>query len=189
MLNVPDLRSLSGREVLDLFGELEAPAMTDLKGEYAAITLAHPTPFFTQLSWLSLNTPVTGRWVGKAFDGGESGGDVGRGYNNFRRRGRVVQCYPMITTIAPSRFDGKPSFQLVYRGFHGLSGACNVLDEVRKVDEDRFLGIGTCGFTPRQRMIPQPFQLLGPRSPYKGDIGRPRAGFDLQEALVTHAKS
>jgi hypothetical protein len=59
-----------------------------------------------------------------------------------------------------------------------------MVDEIRRVGPGLYLGIGTAGFIRAQRMRPMPFELMGPQSPYAGDIGRARDGFDLQRELV-----
>ena len=124
-----------------------------------------------------------GYWIGKAFRG-EQVAEASQGYNYFRHWGRVVRRYPMLTTIAPSRYDGRPAFTLVYRAFHSACASINMVDEVRRVRPGLYLGIGTMGFSTKQRMMPGPFQLEGPQSPYVDDIGRRRAEFDLQQALT-----
>ena len=178
------LRTLSTGELLDLFKTLSAPALTDLDGEYTATLLNQPVPLMRQVSWLGTHNPVLGNWTAKAFNGGRGGdGLTGQGYNNFRTGDDDLQRYPMLTTIAPSRYDGEPAFQLVYRAFNSLCGAVNMVDEVRTVSPGLYLGIGTYGFTRGQRMVPQPFELAGPVAEYRGDIGTRRAGFDLATAL------
>jgi hypothetical protein len=83
----------------------------------------------------------------------------------------------MKTLIAPSRFDGRPAYQLVYRHFHSVCGSVRMVDEVRRVEPGVYLGIGTYGFTSAQRRISYPFLLQGPVAAYRGDIGRQRKGF------------
>ena len=79
--------------------------------------------------------------------------------------------------FAPSRFDGQPAYQLVYRHFESLCGDVNMVDEVRRVVPGLYLGIGTWGFSKGQRHIPLPFLLEGPVAPYLCDIGRIRKNF------------
>lgn len=165
-----DLTALSSRELLALFADLETPDLAELDGEYAARLLAQPAPLLKQAYWSVVHNPVVGDWLGKAFDGAPSGGDTGRGYNYFRQRGRVVRRYPMLTCIAPSRFDGKPAFQLVYRAFHSPCATVNMIDEVRRVEPGRYLGIGTACLAGRLRpgASPAPLSwsdLVSPASP------------------------
>ncbi len=51
----------------------------------------------------------------------------------------------MLMRIGPSFFDGKPSFQLVYCAFDHYAGDIHMLDEVRRLDDGRYLGIGRTG--------------------------------------------
>ena len=121
------------------------------------------------------------RWLCKDFRPVD--GETGRGYNSFLQGDRVVQRYPMLILLAPSRFDGQPAFQLVYRHYHSLCGLIHMVDEVRRLEPGRYLGIGTWGFSKRWRQIALPFLLEGPRAAYAGDIGRERSGFRLEDEV------
>lgn len=83
----------------------------------------------------------------------------------------------MQTLVAPSRYDGKPAYQLVYRAYHSLCGSMHMVDEVRRVAAGLYLGIGTWGFTDVQRQVGLPFMLAGPVAPYGADLGVVREGF------------
>lgn len=170
------LRQYSTAELLQLFSTLDAPPISEMDGEYAACLLAQPGWLATRLGQMGVNNPL-GSWLCKAFRPLDA--DNGRGYNSFRHRGRVILRYPMQTLVAPSRFDGGPAYQLVYRHFRSLCGDINMVDEVRRVTPGMYLGIGTWGFTRRQRHIPYPFLLEGPQAPYRGDIGRARQHFSI----------
>jgi len=58
-----------------------------------------------------------------------------------------------------------------------------MVDEVRQVGPDLYLGIGTWGFSDAQRRIPLPFVLRGPVAPYASDIGTHKKGFDARQAI------
>ena len=174
---VPDVDRLSAAELLELFRTLPAPTLAEMQGEYAARLLRQPT-LFTQLTGQGLlHAPLLPRWRAKAFRPVDAG--TGRGYNTFAAFGRILQRYPMHTLIAPSRFDGQPAFQLVYRHFRSLCGFIHMVDEVRRLGDGRYLGIGTWGFSGKQRQVALPFLLEGPVGPYRGDIGDERRGFDI----------
>jgi len=171
---------MSTVEVLALFQTLPAPDLAEMNGEYAAELLRHPTRLADWLSKISLShSPVDGRWLCKSFRPVD--GEQGRGYNTFRRFGRVRQAYPMLTLIAPSRYDGKPAYQLVYRAFRSLFGAVHMVDEVRVLRPGVYLGIGTWGFTKAQRHVAYPFLMQGPVAAYRGDIGTRTATTPAQE--------
>jgi hypothetical protein len=74
----------------------------------------------------------------------------------------------MKTKIAKSIYDGKDVFELDYTVYHSGAGFVNMIDEVRKVNDELYLGIGNWGYFRRQRLIPNFFALAGPRGPYVG---------------------
>lgn len=169
-----DLYRLSTSELLQLFSTLEAPTLQEMQGEYKAGLLKQPGLLARVSGWIAVANPLS-RWQCKAFRPVDD--NTGRGYNTFLQGGRIVQSYPMLTLLAPSRFDGQPAYQLVYRHFQSLCGDVNMVDEVRRVAPGLYLGIGTWGFTRAQRHTPLPFVLEGPVAPYRGDIGTPRKNF------------
>ena len=173
-LSADALRQLSVEELLVLFATLEAPAMAEMQGEYAAELLRQPTLLATVAGWASVVNPLM-PWLCKAFRPVDA--STGRGYNTFRRLGRIVQLFPMQTLIAPSRYDGQPAYTLVYRAYHSLCGDINMVDEVRRLAPGLYLGIGTWGFSAGQRQVALPFLLQGPQDTYRGDIGRARRDF------------
>ena len=177
-----DLTQMSTPKLLQLFETLECPTMDEMDGEFRGQQLRQPGPISTLVSVLFTHNPLMfGKWQSKSFR--PTAPDSGRGYNTLRNFGRETIQGPMVTLIAPSRFDDKPAYQLVYRAFHSVCGFVHMVDEVRRVDEGRYLGIGTVGFTDAQRRIPLPFMLSGPVAPYKNDVGRERGGFDLASEL------
>lgn len=175
-LSTADLRRLSTDALLQLFTTLEAPDIPEMQGEYTASLLAQPNWLAKATGWAAVANPFR-RWLCKAFRPVD--GETGRGYNTFLQGDRVVQRYPMLTLLAPSRFDGQPAYQLVYRHFESPCGDVHMVDEVRRVAPGLYLGIGTWGFTRAQRRIPLPFVLEGPVAPYFRDIGRVRKNFAI----------
>jgi hypothetical protein len=177
-----DIHELSAEETLELFKTLECPRLDEMNGEYKGEQLRQRGMIATVISTLFTNNPLLfGTWLSKSFRPGDAGG--GRGYNSLAHFGRVTRQGPMRTLIAPSRFDGRPAYQLVYRAYHSICGFVHMVDEVRRLDAGRYLGIGTIGFTAAQRRVPLPFLLTGPIGSYGGDIGRERTGFDVGSDL------
>lgn len=176
LITAQDLGLLSTRELLALFATLEAPGLEEMQGEYAAHLLMQPSRIAALVGGAAVDNPFR-NWLCKAFRPVD--GQTGRGYNTFLQGGKVVQRYPMLTLIAPSRFDGRPAYQLVYRHFHSMCGSVHMVDEVRRAAPGLYLGIGTYGFTQAQRRIPYPFLLQGPQESYRGDIGQERRGFAI----------
>lgn len=178
-LAVPDLLQLNSAELMSLFATLPAPSLDEMSGEFDGRMLSQ-TSFWLSAWWTGcLRNPFwPGWWLGKAFR--RVNENEGRGYNRFRHLGRLVERFPMRTLIAPSRFDGRPAFQLVYRAYHSACGGVHMVDEVRRVASGTYLLIGTFGF---QRYVPNPFLLTGPVAPYRHDIGVERPDFSLVEEL------
>lgn len=171
---IEQLRRLSPAQLHTLFASLDAPTIAEMNGEYHAKLLAQPYGVVGQMGELFLNNPLQ-TWLCKAFRPIDA--HYGRGYNTFLQGGRVVQRYPMLTTIAASRYDGKPAYTLIYRYFHSLCGLINMVDEVRQVAPDLYLGMGTYGFTQAQRQIGWPFLLQKSDTAYRQDIGKRRQQF------------
>ena len=174
-----DTLRLSAAELLALFRTLEAPGLGEMHGEYAAKTLQQPNIVATLSGRFGLNNPLyPGKWLSKSFRPVSE--RRGRGYNSFRHFGRVVHRFPMANLIAPSRYDGRPAFQLVYRAYESVFGTLHMVDEVRRLEAGQYLGIGTFGFTDAQRRMPCPFLLTGPVGSWRGDVGKERTGFDTE---------
>jgi len=176
------LSRMNSEVLLSLFRTLEAPPHEEMNGEYAARLLQQTSSTRGALGQIAVNNPLLpGRWLCKAFRPVTE--NRGRGYNLFHHFGRPVQRYPMQTMIALSRYDGKPAFQLVYRAYHSFCGVIHMVDEVRYLEQGVYLGIGTCGFTEAQQMVPRPFLLTGPVSTYRRDIGVERNSFVLRDEI------
>ena len=173
-----DVTCLNTSELLKLFSKLEAPTLDEMEGEFNAKILKQRSPIARASAAALLYNPLwPGMWLCKAFR--RANDTTGRGYNTFQHFGRVVQRFPMQTIIAPSRYDGKPAYQLIYRAYKSYCGSIHMVDEVRRLSPGVYLGIGTYGFTDRQRQAPYPFMLTGPIAAYRGDVGVERASFSL----------
>lgn len=175
-LSADAVKKLSVAELLALFETLEAPSIAEMNGEYAASLLRQPSVIAAVSGWATVVNPFM-PWLCKSFRPVDA--ETGRGYNTFNRLGRVVQLFPMQTVIAPSRYDGKPAYTLVYRAYHSFCGDINMVDEVRRLGDGLYLGIGTWGFSERQRRVALPFLLQQTPDTYRGDIGKTRRGFVL----------
>jgi hypothetical protein len=181
-LKESDLLAMRFKDLLSLFATLPAPELAEMNGEFAARLLAQPSALAQWTGNLSVNNPLMpGRWLCKAFRPVSDQG--GRGYNAFSHFGRKVQRYPMQTLIAPSRYDGRPAYTLVYAAYQSMCGAIHMVDEVRRVAPGLYLGIGTWGFSDRQRHVALPFVLSGPVAPYARDIGTPVRSFDARREI------
>ncbi|OZD06557.1 hypothetical protein CH275_10090 [Rhodococcus sp. 06-235-1A] len=173
-ISVDALKQSSTEQLLVLFATLGSPTIEEMNGEYPATLLAQPNVFASALGAVSVGNPLA-PWQAKAFRPVDRA--TGRGYNTFRRSNQIVQRNPMLTQMAPSRYDQKPAYTLIYRAFNSICGRINMVDEIRRIREGFYLGIGTCGITDRQRHLPRPFLLQGPDRVYRGDIGTMNVGF------------
>lgn len=183
-LTESELLAMGFKELMALFSGLSAPEISEMDGEFAARLLAQPSALAQFTGNLTVNNPLMpGHWLCKAFR--PVSAQSGRGYNAFKHLGRKVQRYPMQTLIAPSRYDGRSAYTLVYAAFQSMCGAIHMVDEVRRVAPGLYLGIGTWGFTDRQRQVALPFVLRGPVAPYAADIGTPKRGFDVRQDIPT----
>lgn len=163
---VPRLEDLSCRELLDLYPSLDAPRLDEMQGEYQARVLRQASLVISLLGKLSLNNPISGTWQAKGFQ--PLSAEEGLGYNGFSRRGQWLVRYPMRLTVAPSIFDQKPCLRLDYTAYASLWGRVKMVDELRRVGEGQYLGLGTIGVPGFLRYLPMPFMLLGPTQAYRG---------------------
>jgi len=178
-----DVSLLNVEETLEVFKTLDCPTLQEMNGEFRGRMLSFPT-LSRKLFWTiaSKNPIFPGIWQGKSFRAVDK--VSGRGYNIvWRLPGGCVDIWPMQTRIGPSYFDGRPSFQLVYRAFDHYAGDIHMLDEVRRLDNGRYLGIGRTGSTVVERRLAMPFLLVGPVGRYRADIGTPRGDFDMGAEL------
>lgn len=156
-------------EVMALFASLACPSIAEMNGEYGARVLPQPNAAMNWLAQRAISNPIfPGTWLCKGFT--PISNSEGRGYNGFHFRGRDIRRFPMQTLIAPSRFDGKPAYQLIYAAYDSLFGRIHMVDEVRRAADGHYLGIGTCGFSQRQRLVPLPFTLVGPGAPFDTSV-------------------
>ena len=141
-LTESDLRAMRFKDLMALFGKLPAPSLQEMDGEFAARLLAQPNAVAQVIGHLTVNNPLMpGRWLCKAFK--PVSADRGQGYNSFAHLGRTVRRYPMQTLIAPSRYDGRPAYTLVYAAFSSMCGAIHMVDEVRQVGDETVRDIET----------------------------------------------
>ncbi len=169
----PDLMDLTLEELMEFYKTLEAPTMEEFQGEFHTTKLGHHSRRDYWEWRLTCDNPlINPEWIGKGFR--VTGENEGRGYNLFRKtNGKLYQRYPMYTTIAPSRYDGKPSFTLIYQAFPTLTAAVQMVDEVRKVCDGTYLLIGTYrGVFKGAKMRPHFWLAEGPYRSYRGDIGK-----------------
>lgn len=187
-----DLMKLNRRQLVELFLQLDAPAMSEMQGEYRAALLDNGYVIINFLGKLYLHF-TWGDWQHKAFE--PLGEQHGHGYNTFiTTQSRLYENYFLAifmkmvsiirsflrlnspqrlarimlnkTSMVSSVFDGRPSFQLSYRDYNTFF-TNTMTDEVRKVNDRLFLGIGRLTIT-FGKYNPMPFVLMGPPDPWVG---------------------
>ncbi len=189
---------LNRKQLMDLFFLLDAPSMTEMRGEYRAALL--DSGYIINMFLARLYLYFTwGDWHHKAFE--PLGEKNGRGYNTFittqpklyenyfiavfmkivstvrsfcrlHNPQRLARIMLNKTSIVSSVFDGRSSFQLSYRDYNTFF-TDTMTDEVRKVNDNLFLGIGRLTIT-LGKFNPMPFVMIGPPDPWIGpDIEYP----------------
>ncbi len=177
---------------MELFSRLDAPAMSEMRGEYRAALLDSGPVINILLAKLYLYF-TWGTWQHKAFE--PLGEAHGHGYNTFvTTQPRLYEnCFLATfmkilsmarslfrlhspqrlacimlnrTSMVSSVFDGHPSFQLSYREYNTFYTS-TMTDEVRKVNDRLYLGIGRLTIT-LGRFNPMPFVLIGPPDAWVG---------------------
>ncbi|MGD0821136.1 MAG: hypothetical protein ABSA71_10370 [Desulfomonilia bacterium] len=187
-----DLMKLDRKQLMALFLQLDAPPMSEMHGEYRAALLENGYIINMFLAKLYLHF-TWGDWQHKAF---EPLGDMhGHGYNTFiTTQAKLYENYFVAsfmkivslvrslfrlnspqrlarimlnkTSMVSSVFDGRPSFQLRYRDYNTFY-TNTMTDEVRKVNDKLYLGIGRLTIT-MGKYNPMPFVLIGPPDPWIG---------------------
>ncbi|MCB0221340.1 MAG: hypothetical protein KDH09_16710 [Chrysiogenetes bacterium] len=156
-----ELRKMPREDLVILFKELPSPSLEEMNGEFAATLLDQGAAWENLVGKLAINLP--GKWRSKAFLPVSS--SASRGYNGFVLRGRDVRRFQMRTSVGASKLTTGESYHLDYSTYNG--GYIGTMrDEVRKVDEHLYLGIGRVGFTKWERRRLLPFLLEGPDRPF-----------------------
>lgn len=166
---IEELIALNREQVVDLFKTLEAPPLDELDGEFTGHVPDGGDPearkriderMFNENSWL-------GYWLGKAYR--VTGENQGEGYNMGRRPGGQVDRFLRFGThVGDSQIDGRPSVVMTYGSFNNPSGERDLVDEIRRLSDGIYLGLGTTRLPDGSRTPPGPFVLTGPIGPWVG---------------------
>ena len=167
--------ALSSDDLLARYRDLSAPTIGEIAGEHPSAfprdTDAAARNFFTRRG--------RGNWLGKAFStpSHDAVDGVGEGYNLWRHGDDVVRAERFSWRIEPSAIDGRDALVMRYRAFGSVSGAIDLVDEVRTlIPGSLFLGIyhtriAIRGFTGPQRgprTAPAAFLLGATTEPWRG---------------------
>jgi hypothetical protein len=157
-----ELRRMSHSEVVKVFGELAPPSLEEMDGEFLATGLDQSGRLQNLLGTLFVN--LHGLWLGKAFHPVSS--TEGKGYNFFLRGKEILRILPMGTYMAPSGVASGPSYHVDYSHFHSGFILGSGRDEIRKVADGLYLGVGRLTYTRAAGRRLHPFLLEGPTAPF-----------------------
>lgn len=168
-----NIMKLGREEIIELWKQCPAADVTELIGEFdGRVPVDDDEEAQRRLdeSILFDEAGSHGYWLGKAFwPLSKTRGD---GYNRVRRTGGKIENYLRFATeMGPSLIDGKTSLLLNYGAYHSRlrpRGQENdLVDEIRKLDNGIYLGLGTRTNPDGSRTQPGHFVLCGPVSEYR----------------------
>jgi hypothetical protein len=161
--------ALSREEFIQLFKTLPAPEFEGFAGEFTGYAHLGDTEESRQRVTAVMydENSERGYWLGKAYKPETQ--DRGEGYNRWRRPGgRVERNLRFGTHMGASHIDGRPALIMTYGSFSNRAGANDLIDEIRRLDEGLYLGLGTSRAEDGGRTPPGPFVLVGPIGPWVG---------------------
>lgn len=156
-----DIKGLSKAEFMRLFQLLPPASLDKLHGEWHCDILAMGLNF--PVAYLVLHWKFgRGWWLGKGFDK-----QTKQGYNTFYHHGHISRSRRFdVLFTGPSAYDEQMSLHLVYRnhndGFYG-----NIHDEVRCLNENTFLCLGSLNPRYRNMFNSIPYLIVAPKKPVK----------------------
>jgi len=166
-----NIMELNREEVIELWKQCPAADVTELVGEFEGlIPNAGDEEAQKRSAEVMYNeNSRTGYWLGKAFwPLSKTRGD---GYNRYRHPGGMIERYMRFATeMGTSLIDGKPSLMMYYGAYQLRllpEGQENTLtDEIRKLADGIYLGVGTAKMPDGSRTPPGHFVLAGPVGTY-----------------------
>ncbi|MBU0992022.1 MAG: hypothetical protein KJ737_05970 [Proteobacteria bacterium] len=169
---IDHLKRSSTDELTELFKTLSALSIHEMAGEYRGYYLGADGHPLSNLIWhLGANLNFfSGVWQGKSF---KPISDIeGYGFNTLKKSGMIIRKWPMRTGVGPSRYDSKSVFALNYRYYYSAAGKMHMQDEIRRVNDQLFLGVGHWCLPIGVPMASVWFVLEGPVGPFGATGGR-----------------
>ena len=161
-----DVLAMSRDEIIDLWSISPAPEFTAFKGHYMGLV---PNAGDAKRR-ASTNATMfdegseRGYWLGKAYM--PTTATTGEGYNRWRfPGGKIVHNLRFGTEAGTSLIDGKPALLMYYGAYNEGN---TLIDEIRQLDHDIFLGMGTREAENGGRSEPGHFVLIGPTDDWVG---------------------
>ena len=156
---------LNHGELCNLFRSLAAPSIEEMHGEYQLGELAQQS-LLQRLVVLSFS--IKSSQLCKAFE--KTGPDRGHGYNGVVTDRGVERKMFFEFSLRPSRIDGRTSLHITYDHHNPEDRVLrSIVDELRKVDDGLYLGLGYAGKRGHERVL-WPFMLEGPKAPFVRNI-------------------
>ena len=161
------IMALTRDEVIEMWKAAPAVEMAELCGEYKGLipNAGNEEAQKATAKVMYNEDSPTGYWLGKAFS--PLSHTKGDGYNRYRRPdGTIHRFMRFATEMGDSLIDGKPSLIMHY-GAYQLQllpkGQENkLMDEIRKLTDGFYLGVGTVQLPDGKRSEPGHFVLMGP---------------------------
>jgi len=152
--------NLRWNEVIDIWKTLPAPDFDEMDGEYAGcVPCAHNRSVKKHVEDILFDEfSALGYWLGKAYK--PLSPTSGEGYNVWRKPGgKVVRNVRFATEMGVSFIDGNPALLMHFEAFNCGN---RQVDEIRKLDDGLYLGIGTRPLADGSRSEPGHFAMNGP---------------------------
>ena len=171
--SLEDVLALSREEVIELWKNSPPPTLSEMNGHYMGLVPNGGDPAAQEETgdFMYNEQSRIGFWLGKAYK--PTSATKGEGYNRWRLPNDVVIINQRFgTEIGKSLIDGKPSFMMYYGHFrHELipeDEENTLIDEIRKLDDNIYLGMGTKDAGNGKRSDPGHFMLIGPTDSWVG---------------------
>jgi len=167
-----NIMELNYQQVFDLWKKCPAVEMTELVGEFDGLipNAGDPERQKGANALMYDENSRTGYWLGKAF--WPISKTKGDGYNRYHRPGGKIENYMRFgTEMGKSLIDGKPSLIMHYGDYRlrwiPMGEENTLTDEIRKLADGIYLGMGTRRMPDGSRSAPGHFVLVGPIGEYR----------------------
>lgn len=158
--------SLNREQVMELWSQAPAAPMSELNGHYMGL-VPNDGDAEKQLSiadFMYNEASPRGYWLGKAYKA--TSATEGIGYNRWRLPGgKIVRNGRFSTRMGTSLIDGKPALLMFYGTYNPDS---TLIDEIRKLNDYVYLGLGSSAAADGTRSDPGHFMLIGPTDEWVG---------------------
>ena len=164
--SIEQLLALSRDDVIEMWGNLPAATLTELQGHFMGLVpnAGHRDSQTATSAFMYDENSERGYWLGKAYR--QTGPNEGEGYNRWRRPGgKIVRNARFTTEVGKSLLDGGESLLMYYGAFR--KEAPTFVDEIRKLDDYIYLGVGST-LDENGHREPGHFILVGPTDEWVG---------------------